>query len=155
MRAFLCVSCVAIFAGSNVAGDPKGDSKGANDLSQMSQWNTTYLEQEYGLKVKAIKFVPKSDYSDPRYELLAEFVKEVDGSKVEKDIPKSGTISQSPAFHFFCFDCDNVVLGKSRDFCLTGGELTGHKGDAVRLTLRIEPSYLGNTRRIEVRPAKK
>jgi len=84
-----------------------------------------------------------------------EFAKDVDDLQAMRAaLEPNPQLKTEPVQWFYCFDEDNVVLGKSAVNSMDG-ELTGKKGDAMRLYINFPSDHRGNTRKVEARPAEK
>ena len=118
-----------------------------------------YIEKTWGLMLKSSKIVPGQNAPSPgpSIVLLLEFAKDLDDLTTLKaalgQVPGQGRKSRPPpTLRFYFFDEDNVTLGQGIQFS-TQGEVTGKKGDAIRVTVHSFPAALSTIKKIEARPA--
>lgn len=124
----------------------------------LDKWDDAYLQKEWGAKVKSVTILPDGDYA-----LVVEFLKDFDDvTKLQQAFHKkfSGTVSDThPMFVFYFFDADNVAVGSPLPHLRLEGEVTGVKGDAVRLIVRSArsagPDSPRRITRASVRPVKR
>ena len=125
------------------------------------KFNMDYLEKTWGIKYKShsIRENTVSGTSVKQLRLLFEFTKDVENPKeVQQAFGSSFTLpvqgKVKVPIWFYCFDEDNVSLGK---FPLSGheGEISCKKGEAFRAIVSIYSETFKKTRKIEVRPGEK
>lgn len=130
---------------------------GAKKTEDGIKFNMDYLEKTWSMKYKSHAVDDYSFMGAPvkRVKLLLEFTKDVD--KV-KDLQQRFRPSRIPPnadtvipLWFYCFDDDSVSVAKVYPFHIEG-ELSGKKGDAVRVWLNIDTTTFKRTRKIEARP---
>src|SRR5262249_21233863 len=108
-----------------------------------------YLKKTWGIEFKSAS-VDKSG----EVKLLLEFSKDLTDLKAMREAlsPYSGIPKATQVrLYFYCFDQDNVSLGKSWITKLEG-ELSGQQGDAFKLAFNLPPNSAGKVRKVEVRP---
>lgn len=114
-------------------------------------WKMDYLDKTWGIKFKSATVDPKFG----EFKLLFEFGKDVTELKPMREalapitgVPKPGGVK----LYFYCFDEDNVSIGKCHHSKLEG-ELTGKSGDAFKIWFNLVPNNLtSKVKKVEVRP---
>ena len=104
--------------------------------------NVSIIERLWKVKVKAIRHRVSPDgtgsreqpKNSRRYELLFEFTEDLTNDEIER-ISQAG-MAKAVAFEFYLFDSENVVLKREPAITLDG-EITGVRGDAFRMFLRV------------------
>ena len=120
----------------------------------------SYLEKTWGIKCKTHR-VTGIDYGNKEVKFLLEFTKDVENLKELREaftpvVPGGirGVRSTWPLWFYF-FDEDNVFVYKSPVNAIEG-EVTGKKGDAIRVSVaNIQPNDFNKTRKIEAQPGDK
>ena len=118
------------------------------------KWDATYLDKEWGIKLKSVTFNPeKNGNVYGPYKLLVEFSKDVEDVKALKMGFGGDDGKTAKAFLIYFFDADNVVVHKTTSKYI-GGELTGKKGDAFRMYVEMELPWVAEARKAEFRANK-
>ena len=110
-----------------------GEDK-AEDAIKM---DLSYLEKTWGLKCKSHRITDNLGQKNVIF--LLEFTKDVENLKELRaafSVP-----ALNPALVFYFFDEDNVLVHKSV-IAMIQGEVTGKKGDAIRVSLRYRTASL-------------
>jgi hypothetical protein len=137
------IVCLALFIGGGRTQEKKEDGKKGS-----IEWKLDYLDTTFGIKLKSATFADK----DKEFKLLLEFTKDVENPndmRVAFLAPKGKSIQPKLWFHFF--DGDNVKLFKNH-LDRTEGELSGKKGEAFRVYIKIA-AIENKIKKVEVRPA--
>jgi hypothetical protein len=153
MRVTVCASlvllacCTLASAGRGKKKEPKVEVPEVNEIGV----KVDYLDKTWGLKSKSYKVNSYRSCSD--ITLVLEFTKDVPNLSEIRQALGIGAKERSTALVWlYIFDEENVVVGKTKDY-LVYGELTGVKGDAIRLWFRTNP--IRNKFKVEARPDKK
>ena len=108
----------------------------------LEKWDFEYLTKTWGLKPKSVSHIGlKSEYT-----FVFEFTKDLKPEEVKKlkEDLGHGKVGGSPTLALYAFDKDNVAVEKRSDFFVTG-EVTGVKGDAIRMRAVVS-SAMGTVR---------
>jgi hypothetical protein len=117
----------------------------------------SYLKQTWGLECKSQKV--ERNYGaggGMQITFRLEFTRDVPNLKeMREQFTAQGPNSTDSALWFYFFDDENVVIYKTPPNKIEG-EVTGVKGDAIRVIIfAISDSVLEKTQKIEVRPGEK
>jgi hypothetical protein len=112
------------------------------------KFDLTYVEKTWGIIVKSLALKEADPKLAREIHMLWEFGKDVD------DIRGLTDALAKEQLLFYCFDKDNVVLGKTAVW-KTEGEITGKKGDAIRVYASLLAGDMGKTKRVEARGVQK
>jgi hypothetical protein len=113
--------------------------------------NTDYLEKSWGLNSKSYKVDASPSFSD--ITLVLEFTKDVPNlSEIRQALGIGAKDRDTALVWLYIFDEENVVVGKTKDYRVYG-ELTGVKGDAIRVRFYTNP--IRNKFKVEARPDKR
>jgi hypothetical protein len=128
-----------------------GDTKTAKTEIK---WNLDFLEKTWAIKVKSTS--QQDSKYQPTFKLLLEITKDLDADQIDTlktalglSLKGPGTSIDKKGLDFYFFDQDNVVLGKTTARLLEG-EITGKKGDAIRIGVDCTLP-IANIRKIEAR----
>lgn len=131
------------------------DEKQTDKYPALDKWDGTYLEKQFGVKLKAIRYdedsKKKTDQS-ASVTCVFEFVKDAEDVKA---VRKAFTgVQNDPTIFIYLFDGENVVLSKT-PFAHNKNEgdteITGKKGDAFRVYTPIFRIYLDKAKKLEFR----
>jgi hypothetical protein len=164
--------------GAQAAGSAEGGGTEARKLPPPEKWDGSYLEKQWGLKLKSVTYTDPPGYQTEaagtgraigpvQVTCLFEFVKDAEDVKAVREAfgipptPPLGDPSWRPAVAACFFDEENVLIYKLPAGAMVGsapieGEITGRKGDAFRMVLGIgayEADHtLSKAKKVEFRP---
>jgi hypothetical protein len=138
------------------AQDPEGmkdTEKQPVELPTLEKWNATFVEKQFGAKLKSVKYETAGTVVYVTY--LFEFTKDADDVKAVRSAFGFGP-ADSPIL-IYLFDAENVIVFKGLFRCLSGGsaerpEITGKKGDAFRVKNTFDRTSLEKATKLEFRP---
>jgi hypothetical protein len=120
------------------------------------KWNLTYADKLWGLKLKAVKYVDKSDDAASglsragSYKLLLEFTRDLKDEE-RAAAQRAFGLRALQGLELYFFDTDNVLRTKQTSMSIDG-EVTGIKGDAFWLILSANFPKGPNVAKAQLRP---
>jgi hypothetical protein len=163
MKGVLCASALLV-ALVGVAAGGKEEKPIKSDKLKV---NLDYLEKTWGMKYKSHTAASSRDATAGQVTILVEFTKDVedvkalrealDGSKslgVRRVRGKGKEVVEKAdsKLWFYLFDSDNVLVQKVHVTSIDG-ELSGVKGDRVRLRVQFSADKFEKGEKLEARPA--